>query len=64
MTIANSLKSNVNKNNILIIRENLEKDYLKIQNDEISLKTYQSLELPFSYNNKQKKIFIPKNCYL
>ena len=64
VTIANSLKSNVNKNNILIIRENLEKDYLKIQNDEISLKTYQSLELPFSYNNKQKKIFIPKNCYL
>ena len=62
--IEKKLISEIDKKNVILIRENYNNNFLKINNLEIDLKNYYSIKLPFSYNNKQKLLYIPNNCNL
>ena len=58
------LTSNIDKGKIVFVRENYKNNYLKIKKIQINLNDYYFKELPFSYNNKKKLLYIPNNCTL
>jgi len=63
-SLENKINQNIEQEKIILIRENLNTNYIKINNTKIKLKNYYHFELPFSYNNKKKLIDIPKTCVL
>ena len=63
-SIGNKLNLRINKKDIIILRENYSQNSLRIDDVEINLDNYYIKNLPFSYNNKQKSLYIPINCNL
>ena len=62
--IDQTLKLEIKNNNVIIIRDENDYDYLKIKNSKINLNNYYKKNLPFSYNNKKKILLIPIRCAL
>lgn len=62
--IGKKLNSKVSERNIIILRENYSTNYLRIDSFKINLKNYYIKNLPFSYNNKKKLLYIPNDCNL
>lgn len=52
----------IKKQNTIFIREDLKYTNLYIQDHEINIDDYSFIELPYSFDNKKKIIFIPKEC--
>ena len=63
-SIGKKLNSKVSERNIIILRENNSTNYLGINSFRINLENYYIINLPFSYNNKQKLLYIPNDCNL
>ena len=58
------IKNNVINEDLIFIRENKDKPYLKILNKKIDIKNFYFIDLPFSFDQKKKKIYIPKRCII
>ena len=66
LAIDRNFYKNLNKDlldeNSILIREKLENDYLQIINNKVKLTNYIYIDLPYSYDTKFKRVYIPKKC--
>ena len=62
--IENLINEKITKKNIIIIREDYKNNFINIGKTQIKLNNFYYKNLPFSYNNKKKLIYLPDNCNL
>ena len=57
-----NLKKSIKNNNAIFIRDNIKNQKIDILSEVLDIKTYDSIDLKYSYNNKKKKLYLPKSC--
>ena len=62
--IENIMTEKITKKNIILIREDYKNYSIVISKNKINLNDFYFKNLPFSYNNKKKLLYIPNNCKL
>ena len=58
-----NLRDNIKNENVILIRDKIYDNKLNISGNKIDLKDYIYIKLPYSYDNKFKRIYIPKKCF-
>ena len=57
-----NLKNDINNENVIFIRGNFDENNLSIMNKKINISNYSFKNLPYTYVNHSKRVYIPKNC--
>ena len=57
-----NIKLDVLKEKAIFIREDINLDKLSIKNKKIDINQYNFKNLPYSYYNKLRRVYLPKNC--
>lgn len=60
----NNIKTNIERENLIFIRENLNHPLLEILEKKINIDKFYFIDLPYSFNQKKKRIYLPKNCII
>ena len=59
-----NLRDNIKNENVILIRDKIYDNKLNVSGNKIDLKDYIYIKLPYSYDNKFKRIYIPKNVLI
>ena len=59
-----NIKNNIENEDLIFIRENKNKNHLKILDKKIDINNFYFIDLPFSFDQKKKKVYIPKTCII
>ena len=59
-----NFRNKVLSNKTIFIREKFVKKNLNLKENNINLKEYTFIDLPYSFNNKKKQIYIPRSCLI
>ena len=62
--LVKNFRNKVLSNKTIFIREKFVKKNLNLNETNINLKEYTFIDLPYSFNNKKKQIYIPRSCLI
>ncbi len=57
-----NLKNDINSESVIFVRGNFDENNLLIMNKKINISNYSFKNLPYTYVNHSKRVYIPKNC--